>query len=177
MTPWDSLREAVERAGPALLSLPDALTATRPAPGKWSPREIVGHLIDSASNNHRRFVLAQQQEDLVFSGYAQAAWVAAQRYQDAAWEELVSLWRGFNLHLARVMEATPTSDRTRPRLRHNLHEIAFRPVPEDQPATLEYLMRDYVEHLEHHLRQVLTAGATDQPWTPRASRPPRSTPS
>jgi hypothetical protein len=110
--PWDSLREAVERAVPALLALPDALTANPPAPGKWSPREIVGHLIDSASNNHRRFVLAQQQEDLVFSGYAQDAWVAAQRYQDAPWEELVSLWRQFNLHLARVMEAAPASDRT-----------------------------------------------------------------
>ena len=115
----------------------------------------MGHLIDSASNNHRRFVLAQQQEDLVFPGYAQDAWVAAQRYQDAPWEELVSLWRGFNLHLARVMEAAPDFERTRIRRRHNLHEIAFRTIPEDQPATLEYFMSDYVDHLEHHLRQIL----------------------
>jgi hypothetical protein len=140
---------------PALLAVPDALTTARPAPGKWSPREIIGHLIDSASNNHRRFVLAQQQDDLVFPGYQQDAWVAAQRYQDAPWEELVSLWRGFNLHLARVMEAAPESERTRPRTRHNLHQIAFRTIPEDQPATLEYFMRDYVDHLEHHLRQIL----------------------
>jgi hypothetical protein len=149
------LLAVVDAAAPLLLALDDAATARRPAPGKWSPREIVGHLIDSASNNHRRFVLAQLQDDLVFPGYEQDAWVAAQRYQDAPWRELVNLWMAFNRHVAYVMASAPEEARTKPRRAHNLHEIAFVPVPHDTPATLEYFMRDYVGHLEHHLRQIL----------------------
>ena len=87
------LRERVSQAAPALLSLSGADSARRPAPGRWSPREIVGHLIDSASNNHQRFVRAQLDDNLVFAGYAQDRWVEVQRYQEAPWVELVELWR------------------------------------------------------------------------------------
>jgi hypothetical protein len=145
----------VDRAVPALLALGDEGSRTHPAAGKWSPREVIGHLVDSASNNHQRFVRAQLQDDLVFPGYDQAAWVSLQRYQDAPWEELVALWAGFNRHIARVMTAAPNDVLTRPRVRHNLHELAWVPVPSHEPATLEYFMRDYVGHLRHHLRQVL----------------------
>ena len=145
----------VEHAAPRLLALDDAANTRRPAPGKWSPREIVGHLVDSASNNHQRFVRAQLQDDLIFPGYAQDDWVAAQRYEDASWRELVELWAAFNRHLGRVMTVMPDDVRLRPRPGHNLHEIAFRAVQQDQPATLDYFMRDYVEHLEHHLHQIL----------------------
>ncbi len=127
----------------------------RPAPGKWSPREIIGHLIDSASNNHQRFVRAGGQDDLVFPAYAQNQWVELQDYQHASWADLVSLWAAFNRHLARVMTAIPESVRSRPRTRHNLDEIAWRVVPATEPVTLDYFMMDYVEHLEHHLRQIL----------------------
>jgi hypothetical protein len=151
------LLTTVERAEALLLSMHDDQTARRPAPGKWSPREIVGHLIDSASNNHQRFVRAQSQDDLMFEGYAQDAWVAAQRYQDAPWRELVTLWSHFNRHLARVMAAVPETVRTRTHTRHNLHQLAWKPVPEAQPATLDYFMRDYVRHLQHHVRQILGA--------------------
>ncbi len=149
------LREIVEAATPRLLALSEAESAGPPAPGKWSPKEVIGHLIDSASNNHQRFVRARFTDDLVFPGYEQEAWVAAQRYRAAPWSELVGLWRLFNLHLARVIEDTPSSARQRPRTRHNLHEIAWQAVPQDQPATLEYFMRDYVGHLEHHIAQIL----------------------
>ena len=125
------------------------------APGKWSRKEIVGHLIDSASNNHQRFVRAQFTDDLLCASYDQETWVASQRYQSAPWRELVALWSGFNLHLARVIEAIPDEIRSRPRIRHNLHEVAFRTVPANEPTTLEYFMRDYVAHLEHHLEQIL----------------------
>ena len=135
--------------------MPDAQAAALPAPGKWSAKQVIGHLIDSASNNHQRFVRAQVTDDLVFPGYQQDAWVTVQGYQAAAWHELVVLWQYFNLHLARVIEAVPPEARTRPRIRHNLHQLAWRPVPEDQPATLEYFMADYVGHLTHHLSQIL----------------------
>jgi hypothetical protein len=150
-----ALRGAIEKSTPALERMSDELASRRPAPGKWSPREIIGHLIDSASNNHQRFVRAQFQDDLVFPGYEQDRWVSAQRYQDAPWKELLTLWRSFNLHIARVMEAAPAEERTRPRARHNLDQIAWKPVPRDQLATLNYFMADYVEHLQHHLRQIL----------------------
>jgi hypothetical protein len=149
------LRDVVERSVPLLLALDDAATAARPAPGKWSHREIIGHLIDSASNNHQRFVRARFQDDLVFPPYAQDDWVEAQRYQEADWPELVALWRGFNLHLARVMQAVPDDVRFREHTRHNLDRIAWVPVPAGRPATLDYFMRDYVGHLRHHLRQIV----------------------
>ncbi|MBW8768947.1 MAG: DinB family protein [Gemmatimonadetes bacterium] len=149
------LTEAVGRAAPALLRIAREASSSRPAPGKWSPREIIGHLIDSASNNHQRFVRMSARDDLVVEGYEQDWWVASQRYQESPWPELVVLWLTYNRHLARVMCATSSADRARIRPVHNLDERAFRPVSRDRAVTLEYFMSDYVDHLEHHLAQVL----------------------
>jgi hypothetical protein len=148
------LLDVTEKTAAELLDLSPAVAAQRPAPGKWSIKEIVGHLIDSASNNHQRFVRAQWTDDLVFSGYDQDAWVVSQGYQGAPWPNLVVLWREFNRQLARMMTLIPETDRTRRRLKHNLDQIGFRTVSADQPVTLDYFMRDYVEHLKHHVRQI-----------------------
>ncbi len=150
----DDLIDTVRAATDRLRRIDDAAAARRPAPGKWSAKEVIGHLVDSASNNHQRFVRAQWQDDLVFSGYDQDAWVSAQQYQSAPWSELADLWTAYNLHLARVMRATPDAVRFRMHARHNLDELAWRPVPRDQPASLDYFMRDYVAHLQHHVRQI-----------------------
>jgi hypothetical protein len=125
----------------------------------WSAKEIIGHLIDSAANNHRRFVLAQFKDDLIFEGYAQEDWVRAQHYADAPWPGLVELWRAYNLHLLHVMASAPEETLQRPRASHSLDRIAFHTVDASQPATLEYLMRDYIEHLKHHLAQIFPARA------------------
>lgn len=148
------LRSTVDAAATALLTVSPAACASRPAGGGWSPKEVIGHLIDSAANNHLRFVRASRQDDLVFAGYEQDEWVAVQQYQAAPWVELVTLWRDYNRHIARLMAATPLEVRQREHRRHNLHQVAWQPVPADQPATLEYFMRDYVGHLQHHLRQI-----------------------
>ena len=148
----DELRQAVNTATPKLLALGEG-SGARPAPRKWSPREIIGHLVDSASNNHQRFVRGQLQEDLVFPGYAQEDWVRIGRYADAPWEELVTLWRTFNLQIARVMEATPEEVRKRPRAKHSFDAIGV-PINEGEAPTLEHVMSDYVVHLQHHLRQI-----------------------
>jgi hypothetical protein len=160
-SPGDALREAVQGASPQLRGISETRSAARPASGGWSPREILGHLIDSAANNHRRFVLAQIQDELVFPGYEQEAWVRLQQYQGEPWAALVNLWEAYNLHLAHVMTAAPEGARTRPREKHGLDAIAFRAVPSDQPATLEWLMEDYVDHLQHHLGQIRNAVADD----------------
>ncbi len=148
------LTDTVARVTPRLLAVPDDVNAKRPAPGKWSAKEIVGHLIDSASNNHQRFVRARWQDDLIFLPYDQDAWVAAQDYQNAPWPVLVALWSSYNRHIARVMAGVPEEVRMKQHRRHNLHELAWREVPADQPATLDYFMADYVAHLHHHLRQI-----------------------
>ena len=149
------LRRAVTVATPILERISDADAARPRSPGKWSRKEIVGHLIDSASVNHERFVRAQLTDDLICPTYDQEAWVRLQRYADAPWSELVSLWSLFNFHLARVMEAVPVEMRMRERARHNLNQVAFRTIPSEQPVTLDYFMHDYVAHLAHHLAQIV----------------------
>jgi hypothetical protein len=133
----------------------DAAHASTPrAPGKWSPKQVIGHLIDSASNNHGRFVRAQLSEHMRFEGYAQDDWVGVQQYSGADWHELIDLWEALNLHLAHVMDHMPEDVRMRERSDHNLHEVAFRTLPQVEPVTLDWFMEDYVAHLKHHLRQI-----------------------
>ncbi|MFK7924873.1 MAG: DinB family protein [Bacteroidia bacterium] len=151
----DRLRAAVEQSTPLLLQLPLARVRSYPAPGKWSPIEILGHLIDSAANNHQRFVRAQQQGNLVFEGYAQNEWVKQQNYQGADWRETVAFWQSYNLHLARVIELVPMEISTKEHLEHNLDKIAANTVPRGLKVTLAYFMNDYVDHLVHHLKQLL----------------------
>jgi hypothetical protein len=148
------LAAVVERTTPRLQALTDLDAAEPTGPGKWSRKEILGHLIDSASNNHQRFVRAQFTGDLVFPGYRQEEWVAAQRYADAPWDELIGLWRGYNLHIARVIDLVPDDVAAAPRASHNLDAVAWRPAPKDEPVTLAWFMSDYVDHLEHHLSQI-----------------------
>lgn len=155
----ESLCTAIEEAIPRLEAITDRESARRPAPSKWSPREIIGHLIDSAQNNHGRFVRAQLSDDLVFPGYAQDEWVRRQDYQSCDWAELVGLWAAYNRHIARVIALVPAEVADRPRRKHNLNELAWQQVAATEPATLGYFMADYVAHLEHHLRQIWAATA------------------
>lgn len=150
----NEFKEIVESAATRLLQMSESQSEIRPAPGKWSPKEIIGHLIDSAANNHRRFVLAQLQDDLIFPGYKQDKWVAAQNYQSASWASLVQLWKLYNLQIAHLVSCIPEETLLKPRRNHNLHEIAWQTVPPDQPAALDYFIRDYFGHLQHHLRQI-----------------------
>ena len=155
----NELRLAVDEGFVALTLIEDAASGRRPAPTTWSPKEVIGHLIDSAANNHGRFVRAQSEDDLVFAGYGQDDWVRVQRYGDAPWPALLELWRAYNLHLAHVIAAIPPADLTRQRRRHNLHQIAWRTVSEQEPVTLGWFIADYIAHLRHHLAQALERGA------------------
>jgi hypothetical protein len=150
----EEFRETIERATERLMSISEVQSEQPPAAGKWSAKEVIGHLIDSAANNHQRFVRAQFTDDLVSPGYDQAEWVQVQRYNIEPWPQLVQLWRFYNLHLLHVMSLVPDQVRTKLRARHNLHQLAWRTVAESDPVTLEYSMRDYVLHLQHHLRQI-----------------------
>ena len=148
------LRAALARAEPKLRAISESDSAKHPAPGKWSPRQIIGHLIDSASNNHQRSVRAAFRDDLIFDAYEQDGWVELQRYHDASWDGLLTFWAAFNRHIATVMDAVPEEARLRIRERHNLDVIATHAPNSREQQTLEYFMNDYVDHLELHLRQI-----------------------
>ncbi|CAN5803103.1 hypothetical protein BH11GEM2_BH11GEM2_25910 [soil metagenome] len=152
-----ALRAAVDSAVPRLTSVGNVRSARYAAPGKWSPREIIGHLIDSAQNNHGRFVRAQLSPDLVFPGYAQDDWVRLQGYSECDWGELIALWASYNRHLVHVIGRVSADAADRPRRAHNLDEIAWHSVPPDASTTLAFFMADYVTHLEHHLQQIWDA--------------------
>ena len=138
------LRSVLASVPGRLSSISDADAARPRAPGKWSRKQVLGHLIDSATNNHQRFVRASLAGTLTFPPYEQNGWVAIQAYADEPWERLVRLWEEYNRHLLHLMERIPAD-------RHGIPCV----VEEDHPVTLEFLMRDYVTHLKHHLDQIL----------------------
>jgi len=155
MDPWlNDFKQTIESTAPRLLAISEPASAKPRAEEKWSAKQILGHLIDSAANNHARFVLAQTKDDLVFPGYDQEAWVNLNHYQQRPWNELIELWRAYNLQLHHLMEHARPEKMSTPCTLHTLQEIAFKVVPKSEPVTLEYLMKDYVDHLNHHLSQI-----------------------
>jgi hypothetical protein len=140
----NDLRETIQSALPLLEDITDGDASVPRAPGKWSRKEILGHLIDSTCNNQQKFVRTMAQPQLDFAGYKQDFWVESQKYNAADWRNLIALWRAYNQHLAHVIE------HARPELLGNLIAI------EDAGTfSLEFIMKDYVEHLKHHLMQIL----------------------
>lgn len=148
------LREITLQAFEEFLMADDKDAAVKPAPNKWSAKEILGHLIDSASNNHGRFVRAQFSDDLVVTPYAQNGWVEVQDYQNMDWQDILITWRQMNLLISNLMYNTSPDIRDKQRQEHNLHKTAMKPIPDGEPTTLDYFMEDYVFHLKHHLGQV-----------------------
>jgi hypothetical protein len=148
MNPFSSiasdLGRTVAQAKPLLLKLDNADTSTRPSENKWAKKEILGHLLDSASNNHQRFVRASLQGSLTFPGYDQNALVDLQRFADVDWNFLVDFWASYNRFLAHVINNLPTEAAT----------ITCN-IADHEPATLEWTATDYVAHLKHHLNQIL----------------------
>jgi hypothetical protein len=150
----DDFHNTVESAASRLLRITDKQSEIPKAEGKWSAKQVIGHLIDSAANNHQRFVRAQFTDNLICQSYDQDQWVNSQHYQEASWVELIELWKRYNLHLVFMIARIPEPILNKSRARHNLHKIAWKTVPENQPATLGYLIRDYLGHMKHHLGQI-----------------------
>ena len=135
----------------------EAITATesrKPGTGTWSRKEVLGHLIDSALNNHQRFVRASLTGELTFPSYDGDAWVAAQAYRDRPWLALINLWAHLNGHLAHVVARIP-----RERLGAPCR------IGAGEAVSLEFIVRDYLKHLRHHLAQIVVeqGGAVSRP--------------
>jgi hypothetical protein len=137
------LRRTIDAALAVLQDMSEAEAERPRAPGKWCPKQVLGHLIDSAANNHQRFVRGQQGSELVTPAYAQDHWVDCQGYTARPWRELTALWHAYNHHLAHVIERIPP-DRARVRCT----------IGANQPVTLAFVAEDYVAHMRHHLGQV-----------------------
>ena len=150
----DDFRNTVVSAKARLKDMPEEHGRQKSSPDAWSPIEVMGHLIDSAANNHQRFVHAQFTDDLMFADYEQDQWVSTQKYRDESWPDVIDLWSSYNLHLLHVVSVIPEDVLTKMRAQHTLDEIAFKDLDKNEPATLEFLIRDYVDHLHHHLNQI-----------------------
>jgi len=117
-------------------------SVAREGGGGWSRKEILGHLIDSAANNHQRFVRLIHADRLAFPNYEQEPWVAAQAYRERDWTDLVELWSAYNRHLAHVIARLPESA-----LDHIWQA--------DEPLTLRSIAEHYLRHLRHHVAQIV----------------------
>jgi DinB family protein len=132
------------RKAPLLLSDITEEDAAKPgANGKWSKKQELGHLVDSASNNHQRIVRAQLEADLNLPGYDGDRWVALHNYQSMDWKKIIERWRIMNQHLLRAASAISPQAAERKLT-----------VGGGKPITLGFLLTDYVDHLLHHLRHI-----------------------
>jgi hypothetical protein len=139
----DHLSETVRAAKPRLLSISDARASDKPYADKWSLKEILGHLVDSAANNHQRIVRMQEIRDIGVFRYAQQHWVDSQKYQSQRWQAIVELWFHYNLHLAHIISEVD------PRTLDHVCDMGYA-----NPATLAFVIEDYLRHVKHHLAQV-----------------------
>ena len=135
------LEQIIVEYAPQLEQLNEADFSIRPAPGKWSGKELLGHLIDSAQNNIRRFVTAQY-EEMPTIIYAQDNWVAAANYQNYPGDDLIALWILLNKHACIILKNLPAG-------------AANRQVQTQEIHTVEWLAADYNKHMLHHLHRLL----------------------
>jgi DinB superfamily len=139
-----ALEEAVRAAIGPLEEITESDAAQKPVAGQWSKKEELGHLIDSAANNHVRFVRAALEPDFRGLGYAQDDWVRLHGYQEMRWLEMLDFWERYNGLLAHLVRRIP-EDR--------LSGLCI--VGESPKVTLRFLIEDYVLHMRHHLDHIL----------------------
>lgn len=140
------LREIVTAYSTAFTGLPEADFSAKPLPEKWSKKEIVGHLIDSAQNNLRRFVVAQYESVPPHIVYDQDFWVRANGYQNMQSLDVIVLWTLVNFRICSVLENMPEANYSKPcNTSKGVAEL----------RTLEWLAQDYVKHLKHHINQII----------------------
>lgn len=140
------LNEVVTSVAAKLSFLPDKEFEAKPLPKKWSKKEVLGHLIDSAHSNLRRFIVGQYETSPPHIIYEQDFWVAANNYQDEQPENLVTLWKLLNNRIEAVLTKMPEG-RYLNRCNTGKDETSLR--------TLDWLAADYVKHMKHHVNQIM----------------------
>ena len=132
-------RSLVEKLESMILEVDEGITNKKPAQDKWSLKEIIGHLIDSASNNHQRFVRLQLGDLQGFPNYDKDLWTSTQKYNEMDWRDITTLWSSFNRILLKVIEYMDTN------ALGNVWILGEERLP------LEFLVNDYYRHLEWHI--------------------------
>ncbi|MEW6130938.1 MAG: DinB family protein [Acidobacteriota bacterium] len=145
MTPEfiNDFRNTISQAYEGLRKIDEAQAAAKPEADQWSIKELIGHLLDSASNNHQRIVRLQIFDAIEFPFYQQDDFVRINDYQNESWEFLLAFWRLYNLHLLHIIEKV---DRTK------LENIWL--TSDERKLSLAYIIEDYLKHLKHHLSQI-----------------------
>jgi DinB superfamily len=113
------------------------------APSQWSPKQELGHLLDSAANNHQRIVRAQLEDKPAMPGYDGERWVELHAYQQRHWTELINLWRALNGQLLAAARAVPDSAWS-----------CTCTIAGSKPLTLKFVFEDSIEHMMHHLQHM-----------------------
>jgi hypothetical protein len=137
------LTQLLEIIPPLLLVISKEDFSLKSNPSKWCKKEILGHLIDSAANNHQRFIKAQY-EKVPTIIYDQNKWNELNHYQQLESKNIIQLWTVYNQHLLEIMKRIPEE---------NLLKKCN--VGTQENVTLQFLIDDYVKHLEHHLKQII----------------------
>ena len=139
------IEKVINAALTEFTGLSDDAVRRHPTTKGWLVKEIIGHLIDSASNNHQRWVRLQISDRLRFPDYAHdnESWVRVQRYEEQSWEALLGLWRQFNLHLSAIVRGVK---------KESLQNAWV--VDEETSFSLGELMVDYLQHLNVHIEQI-----------------------
>ena len=138
------IREVITEAKPELLKISPGIAGKKENPNKWSKKEILGHLIDSASNNHQRFVRGAQNIAGNFPVYNQDLWIEIQHYNDMNWSDIVEHFYQYNLHISKLIEVLPD----------NVLDNACN-IGKENPVTLKFVIEDYLRHLKHHIEKIL----------------------
>ncbi|OYU84691.1 MAG: metal-dependent hydrolase [Flavobacterium sp. BFFFF2] len=126
-----------------LLAFSEEEFSQKPSPNKWSKKEILGHLIDSAANNHQRLIRTQY-ENVPVLFYDQNKWNELNHYQQLTANHLIQFWTIYNQHVLEIIKRMPQA--------HLGKECQ---VGNGEMVTIQYIMDDYVLHLEHHLKQII----------------------
>jgi hypothetical protein len=138
----ERLIQLIDTIPEKLREIPAEIFATPPAPGKWSKKQIIGHLIDSATNNHQRFVRGQF-EDKPAIGYDQVKWNDYSYYQQMDGHQVIAFWENYNRFIVELITRIPPSLLSR--------ECT---MSDGSTWTIAWLFDDYVRHMEHHLGQI-----------------------
>ncbi len=142
LTAYSRLKDILQQIPSKLYAINEKEATQKPNPKKWSKKEILGHLIDSASNNHQRFVRLQIDNAIALPKYKQDEWVAVQHWQQKAWKDIIALWQLYNDHILYIFQYV---DETKLSNTIKLGEENY---------TLQFLIDDYVDHMEHHFKQI-----------------------
>ncbi len=139
------IEKLVSEWEPKLLALPENVITERRNHQNRTIKQLIGHLLDSASNNHQRMVRLQYNDDLTFPDYTQDndLWIAIQDYQHSDWKNLVLLWKSFNLHIIHLIKSIDTS-------KLNNYWTDY----EGAKVTLEDMIKGYPWHLNLHINDI-----------------------